>query len=219
MLFYIGRALCWIVITIFARVTVIGREHVPKTGGVLLAPNHTSFADPPLVGVTAPRSVWFMAKAELSSLPILGPLMRHIHSFPVRREGADRQALRRAEELLVQGEALTIFIEGGRSPDGRLLPPALGPAMIALRAGVPIVPVAIIDSDRLLPLHGTLHFSRVTIIYGEPLTFPHLAGKAGDRAALTEMSHTVARCIADLLRAHGAGDRVPPGYLEEKTQA
>lgn len=213
MLYYIGKFISWLIAKIFGRLRVIGAENVPRTGGVVLAPNHTSYIDPPLAGVGCRRKVWFMAKAELFAIPVLGAIIPRVGAFPVRRSTADRQALRRAHELLTAGEVVNIFFEGGRSPDGRLLPPELGPAMIALRAEVPIVPVALINADRLLPRHSAfLHFTRVTVVFGEPLTFPHLAGKAGDRTALREVGETVARRVAELMRAHGAADRVPEGY-------
>lgn len=200
----------------FGRLKVIGAEHIPASGGVMLAPNHTSYMDPPVVGVASPRPVWFMAKSELFSVPVLGWLIPKIHAFPVKRAAVDRQALKIAHELLAEGKVLTVFIEGGTSPDGRLQPPSLGPAMVALRAGVPIVPTAIINADHLLPRHGKwLKFSRITVAFGPALTFPHLAGKHADRAALREVAETVMRCIADMMRTLGAADRVPAGYLED----
>ena len=162
-----------------------------------------------------PRPVWFMAKSELFAIPVLGPLIRRVHAFPVKRGSADRQALRTAHELLASGKAVTIFFEGGRSKDGRLMPPELGPAMIAVRANVPIVPIALINADHLMPRTGGLKFAHVSAVIGEPLRFPHLQGKAGDRSALKEVSEAVGRAIAALLCAHGAADRVPPGYLQE----
>lgn len=212
-----GRGLFWSLLKLLGRLKVVGRQHVPKTGGVLLAANHTSYADPPIVGVSAPRMIHYMAKSELFTVPVMGKLIPRVGAFPVRRGTADRQALRTAHELLTGGEAVVIFYEGGRSPDGRLQPPELGPALIALRAGVPIVPTAVINADVLLPPHGKkLHRAQVTVIFGEPLTFPHLTGKA-DRVALQEVALTTARAVAELMRAHGAADRVPDGYPTLKT--
>ena len=220
MLYYFGKFLFWLTFRFFGRLTVVGAEHIPPAGGLMVVANHTSFADPPLIGVTLARPIWFMAKSELFAVPLLGGLIRRTHAFPVKRGAVDRQALQTAHKLLGAGKALLIFIEGGRSPDGMLQPPTLGPAMIALRAGVPVVPAAIINADHLLPRdsHG-FHFSHVQVVYGEPVSFSHLAGKHADRAALNEVSTTLMRSIADLLRAHGGGDRVPQGYLEETTES
>jgi 1-acyl-sn-glycerol-3-phosphate acyltransferase len=213
-LYDIVRDGLWLLAKLLGRAKVIGREHVPRTGSVLLAANHTSYADPPLVGGAArPRRAYFMAKSELFAIPLLGPLLPRIGAFPVHRGSADRQALRTAHEVLTSGDILAIFYEGGRSPDGRLMPPELGPAMIALRAGVPVVPVAVINADKFLPLHSALpKLSHVTVIFGAPLTFPHLAGKASDREAVKEVGRAIACAVADLMRAHGAADRVPDGY-------
>ena len=213
MLSIIGKFICGILFRIVGRLKVVGRERVPRRGGVILAANHVSYIDPPVVGVAAPRLIWFMAKSELFSVPVLGPLIRRLRVFPVKRGVADRQALRKAHELLTGGEAIVIFFEGRRSTDGILLPPELGTAMIALRAGVPIIPTALINTDHLLPRGGKLlRCCRVTVIFGEPLTFPQLARQGNDRAALQEMSNAIAAHVAELLRAHGAADRVPEGY-------
>ncbi len=213
---WISRFFAWF----YGRLRIIGAENIPRTGGVIIAPNHTSYFDPPLAGGCGPRSTFFMAKAELFRIPVIGKLIGIVGAYPVKRGTADREALRRTDELLKGGKAVTIFIEGGTSDDGRLQEPELGPAMIALRAGVPIVPTAIINADKLLPKGSKFfHFTRLTVIYGAPVSFPHLAGKTTDRAALREVSTTVMRHIADLMRAHGAPERVPEGYLEAVEEA
>lgn len=215
MIYFFGKLLCWVIAKTMGRFTIIGREHIPASGGFLVAANHTSYADPPLIGLAfLPHRIHFMAKSELFASPILGYIIRRLNAFPVKRASADRQALRHADKLLTGGSGVTVFFEGTRSFDGRLQPPELGPALIALRAGVPVVPAALIDADRLLPREGGLKRARVTCIIGEPLAFPHLAGRAGDRDALREVSLAIARAVAELLRAHGASGRVPPGYPE-----
>lgn len=221
MYFYIGRTICAFFIYLFGRLRVTGREQIPRAGGVLLASNHTSYMDPPLVGVaTHIRPVWFMAKSELFDIPVLGPIIRGVHAFPVKRGTADRQALRYAHELLTTGKALTVFIEGGRSHDGRLMEPELGVAMMAVKAGVPIVPVALIDADKLLPPRAKFFkFSRVRVAFGEPVETAHLAGKHTDRQTLMTVSETVMRRIAALMHEHGASERVPDGYLERTVDA
>lgn len=218
MFYRIGRFLSWFIAKFYGRLKVIGAEQVPATGGLMLAPNHTCYIDPPLVGVAvSPRPVWFMGKSELFTNPVLNWIYRKVHAFPVRRAAVDREALKIAHGLLTSGKALTVFIEGGTSDDGKLQPPSLGPAMIALRAGVPVVPIAIINADHLLPKHAKwFKFSHVTVVVGPPLSFPHLAGKQADREALREVAETVMRHIAEMMLAHGAADRVPPGYLEQE---
>jgi 1-acyl-sn-glycerol-3-phosphate acyltransferase len=114
-----------------------------------------------------------MAKSELFKIPILGPILPKVCAFPVKRGVPDRQALRTALELLAQGQVVTIFPEGTRSPDGTLQKPELGVALIALRSGAPVVPVGISGSDRLLPRGSPIpRFAHVTVRIGKPLYFP-----------------------------------------------
>ena len=127
MLLYIfSKSMVTALLKLIGHFKVVGREQVPRRGGVVLAANHTSYMDPPLVGCAAPRPVHFMAKSELFTHPRFSALIRALGAFPVRRAGTDRQALRTAHELLTAGEAVVIFIEGSRSADGKLQPPELG---------------------------------------------------------------------------------------------
>ena len=198
--YYAGRAVTRAFFTHACRYQVQGREHVPREGGVILAANHTSYLDPPLVGSAVRRPIHFMAKAELFGVPALGWFIARAHAFPVHRGAADRRALRTAVQLLRQGEVLLIFPEGTRSPDGRLMPAELGVGIIALRSGAPVVPVAHTGADRVLP-RGTplLRPAKIRVRIGPPLRFDHLAGRAGDRDALQQVAHRVTQAIAALL--------------------
>ena len=218
-LYNLGAIGSWLLFRSFGHVTVIGRKGVPRTGGMLLVANHTSYVDPPLLGYSMPRSVCYMAKAELFDVPVLGPLLKRVKVFPVKRGVVDRQALQTAHKLLTSGEVVAMFIEGGRSADGMLQPPTIGAAMIALRAGVPILPAAIVNADSLLP-RDRKWFCRanVKVVFGTPMSFDHLRDKHADRAVLTDVSESVMREIAALMIANGAGDRVPDGYLEHPMQ-
>jgi 1-acyl-sn-glycerol-3-phosphate acyltransferase len=170
MLFYFGRALFRILFRLVCRWEITGRENLPASGGVILAPNHISHLDPPLVGSAVTRPVYFMAKAELFRVPVLGSLIRRTHAFPVNRGAADRQAIRHAQELLAQGQVLVMFPEGHRSEDGCLQTPELGVAMIAARAGVPVVPVAVMGSNRALPKGAFfLHPAKIRVQIGKPV--------------------------------------------------
>ena len=103
MLYYLGKIIITALFKLFGHFRVVGREHVPRRGGVVLAANHTSYADPPLVGCAAPRRVHFMAKSELFTHRFFAALIRRVGAFPVKRGVADRQALRTAQELLTGG--------------------------------------------------------------------------------------------------------------------
>lgn len=182
---------------------VEGREHVPRTGGVLIAANHTSYADPPVVGLAMPRRCFFFAKEPLFRIPVLRSLCRLYLAFPVKVEGAmDREALRHVENLLKGGEAVCIYPEGHVSRDGRLKPLAPGAAMIASRAGVPLVPAAVIGNSRAFPPPKTLpHFVRggVTVRFGAPLDLGAMPPELGRREQLDWITAELERALLRLL--------------------
>ena len=204
--FYWGRALFRAFFWAGCRWEVQGREYVPAEGGFILAPNHTSYADPPLAGSALARPVWFMAKRELFSVPLLKHILPSVHAFPVARGTADRRALRRAYALLTQGKVVVIFPEGGRSPDGRLMPAEPGIALVALRAGVPVVPMGLMGADRVLPRSSPFpRPAKVRVRIGEPLRFDHLRGQALTRELLQAVAADIGRALAALLPAHMGG--------------
>ncbi|MEB3168067.1 MAG: lysophospholipid acyltransferase family protein [Synechococcaceae cyanobacterium] len=127
-----------------------GRERVPCRGGVVVVANHGSHLDPPLLGQAIGRPVAFMAKAELFRVPLLGPLIRALGAYPVLRGAGDREAIRIASDRLAQGWAVGVFLDGTRQSDGRVHDPQPGAALLAARAGVPLLPVAILGSHRAL---------------------------------------------------------------------
>ncbi len=145
-----------------------GSRNVPSDGGLIIASNHVAAGDPPLLGSACPREVHFMAKKELFKPP-LGLLIKRLNAFPVDREGFDLDSIKNSLELLRLGHVLLMFPEGTRSRDGRLGEPKPGVAMIALKAGVPIVPVFIANTRRawLNRLSG----KRLLVHFGEPMNF------------------------------------------------
>jgi 1-acyl-sn-glycerol-3-phosphate acyltransferase len=151
-----------------------GQEHLPRSGGLLIVSNHISLKDPPFLGAAArPRRIHFMAKSELFRNPLFGRLITAYGAFPVVRGGADRQALRAARDLLAAGEAVIMFPEGTRSPDGRPREPFPGAGSLALAPGVTVVPTAIWGTRAKL--------GPVRVVFGPPLDLSDLT--SGPRSA------------------------------------
>jgi 1-acyl-sn-glycerol-3-phosphate acyltransferase len=178
---------------------VEGRAHLPRTGGVLVIANHISDVDAVTVGSALSRTAWYMAKAELFDLPVLGPLIHAVHAFPVKRGTADRAALRRALELLAAGEVVVIFPEGRDSVTGRLQPFEAGVALLALRSGVPVVPVGLHGTNEFLPMY---HFvprpAHVLVRFGPPIPFEDLEDlphRERMEAMIRRMAASLARLI------------------------
>jgi 1-acyl-sn-glycerol-3-phosphate acyltransferase len=144
------------------RYRVIGAEKVPRDGGVILAANHISNFDPPILGISLPRPVSYMAKKELFAQPVLKTILPWLHAFPVDREAGGTAALRAALRMLKEGRCVGIFPEGGRNVSGTNDEKA-GAAFLAAASGAPVVPTAIVGTRRLRP------FARVTVVFGDPM--------------------------------------------------
>ncbi|HVQ58157.1 MAG TPA: lysophospholipid acyltransferase family protein [Solirubrobacterales bacterium] len=153
------------------RVRGIGVENVPREGGIVLAPNHFSQMDHFFAGVYLRRKIRFMAKSQLFGPPVLTYIYKHGGVFPIRRGHRDEEAFKTAYTILDQGGMLLVYAEGGRSRSGEMGEPKPGIGRIALESGVPIVPVAIHGSARVRGWKR-LRFPKVTVQFGEPLSFP-----------------------------------------------
>ena len=168
------RAVCWATFKILGRLRFEGAERVPRTGGVLVFPNHRSDCDPPVVHAVSPRPMHFMAKSELFEMRLTSWAMWFSEAFPVRRGEPDRAALRHAAELAKIGEAVCVFPEGQLSTDGKVQPVKAGVALIVRMAGVPCVCLGLRHTEEVVP-YGSLRprFSkhRVEAVWGEPRTF------------------------------------------------
>lgn len=137
--------------TLFFRPSVRGRENIPTSGPVLVAPIHRSNLDFAFTLFISPRKVFFMAKDSLFRVPLLGPALVQLGAFPVTRGSADREALRSAQEVLEAGHALILFPEGTRKFGPGVEPLHDGAMFIAARTGAAVVPVGIAGTDRALP--------------------------------------------------------------------
>jgi 1-acyl-sn-glycerol-3-phosphate acyltransferase len=152
------------------RVRAIGVENVPRHGALVLAPNHFSQMDHFFVGIYLRRKIRFMAKSQMFGPPVLTYIYKHGGVFPVRRGNHDEEAFETAYQLLDQEEMLLVYAEGGRSRSQQLGEPKPGIGRIALESGAPIVPVAIHGSARVRGWKR-LHFPKVTVEFGKPMTF------------------------------------------------
>ncbi|MBU7593322.1 lysophospholipid acyltransferase family protein [Metabacillus halosaccharovorans] len=161
------------------RIKVEGLEHFPKEGGVLLCTNHISNFDPPVVGVTAPRKVLFMAKAELFNVPVLKQLLTNFGTFPVKRGGGDREAIRAGLKVLKEGHVLGLFPEGTRSKDGKLGKGQAGAGFFALRSTAAVVPCAIIGPYK--------SFRTLRVVYGKPINMEEYREKKINAEEMTSI--------------------------------
>jgi len=160
-MYQFAKNLVWTTLKPIYRFDIKGLEHFPKTGGVLVCSNHIDALDPPVVGITAPRPVHFMAKEELFNMPILKPLLPKLNAFPVKRGLSDREALRKALSLLKNGDVMGLFPEGTRSKDGKLGKGFSGAGFFALKGEADVVPCAIIGPYK--------PFKRLKVVYGKPI--------------------------------------------------
>ena len=186
-----------------------GNAHVPMEGALVVVANHGSHLDPPLLGHALGRPVAFMAKAELFRVPLLGQLIRALGAYPVTRGASDREAIRVAGERLAQGWAVGVFLDGTRQADGRVHDPQPGAALLAARAGVPLLPVAILGSHRALgsgqrlPKPATIH-----IRIGTPIP-PPASRRRPDLDATTRAAQEQINQLLDagpIRTSAGAGD-------------
>ncbi|KUK83180.1 MAG: 1-acyl-sn-glycerol-3-phosphate acyltransferase [Pelotomaculum thermopropionicum] len=183
------RLLCRIALVLLRRWEVKGVENLPSGGGAVLVANHVSYWDPVVVGCAFNRRVYFMAKSELFEIPLLGPLISTLGAFPVRRDKSDRNAIRIAVKLLEEGKVVGIFPEGGRNRTGELMRPQPGAAMLAFKAGVPLLPVALKGTRGVL--------NKVTVTVGKPVF--NRQGQKTRKADLETASQQVMVQLADLL--------------------
>lgn len=181
------------------RLHTVGRRRVPAHGPAILAPNHFSAMDHWFVGILLRRRVRFMAKSQLFRGPLLEFVLAHVGAFPVRRGQRDEEAITTALTILAAGGVLVMYPEGGRSRSGQigqLARPGVG--RLALESGAPVVPVAVVGSERARHWRR-LVFPAVTVGYGEPLHFGPEPGASKERHL--QVANEVLASVRELHRA------------------
>ena len=219
MLYRVARTVCLVLFKTVWRPVVIGREHIPATGPLILASNHLSFIDSIVIPLAVPRKVVFLAKAEYwqGRSPAAWPRRLFFAAFdavPVQRDqqGDAQASLQLALEVLERGDAFGIYPEGTRSRDGRLYRGRTGVGWLALAAGATVVPVGLVGTERVQPIGARFpRVHRVRIAFGEPVHPATYDGMPPGRAR-REITDTVMDRIAAL-----TGQERAAGYNERPT--
>ena len=180
---------------------LVGIDCIPSQGPAIIAANHVSYLDPPLLGAVTPRPIRFVAKRELFALPLLGRFLRSIGTFPVERSRPDLRAVRHSLRVLERGELLGIFPEGTRNKRGGLKPFLEGVGWLAIKSRAPVIPVVIHGYLPLIPGSVWTRPGRMRIVCGKPLTFPPGRYKSGKRPHRTHATQEVYRAVDALMAA------------------
>src|SRR5881296_1295876 len=174
-------AWCWfrVVFTVYFRWRVYHPERVPRSGPVILAANHASFIDPPLVGAGANREINYLARESLFRFPVVGAILREVNSVPVDRDGCGAAVLKSILGRLLDGGVIILFPEGTRTRDGRLQPARSGIGLTVIKSDAPVVPVRVFGTFEAYGRH--LKFPRphpIAVKYGQPIMFEELRARA-----------------------------------------
>ena len=199
MFYWVVKAILTPILRTLFRPWVEGEENLPTEGAAILASNHLSFSDSIFLPLRTTRRITFLAKADyFTGKGIKGKLTKGffagVGQVPIDRSGgaASEAALNTAKRILGEGKLLGLYPEGTRSPDGRLYRGKTGVARMALEAGVPVIPVAMINTDVVQPTGKKIpHLGRVGIRIGKPLDFSRYAGMEGDRFVLRSITDEI----------------------------
>ena len=189
-----------VVFTINGGLVVKGRENIPSETGVIIAVNHISYLDPPIVGAVTPRRATFMARKGLFDIPLLGTIIRPA-AFPIDREKPRPSTIKEAVKRLKNGELIVMFPEGGRSETGELLEAKRGISMIAGISKVPIVPTLISGSNMALPVDARwIKRAKITVVFDKPIYYtPEAEGKEHKKQNVQEhISNKIMAAIGEM---------------------
>ena len=193
MFYKLTRFIFKIFFGILFRPKIIGIENIPAEGGFILSANHVSNWDPPFLGTFAGREVCFMAKEELFKNPVFSAAIRKLHAFPVKRDSADKNAIKNAVKILKGGNCLGIFPEGTRSKTGNLGKAESGVSLIAAMTKAPIIPAAIINTEKIFS--DEVKFPHLVLVFGKPMNF---GGSTKDKDEMANFAQNIMAEIAKL---------------------
>jgi 1-acyl-sn-glycerol-3-phosphate acyltransferase len=175
---------------------------VPRTGGFLIAANHASYLDIPLLGCGLNRRAWYLGRNDLFPIPVLNEMVRSLGWIPVKLGRLDREAFGKAISLIRSGKVVVIFPEGGRTHDGHLRPAKAGIGVIVSKTGCPVVPAYLKGTFDVLPVGARWpRWRQVTVRFGPPIVFE--TGKQGERAETKQFYQHVSRTVIEQIAALG----------------
>jgi len=208
---------------IFFKLEIQGLNNIPDSGGAILASNHLSVSDSVFLPASLERPVVFLAKDDyFNGKGLKGRFVawffRSINQLPMDRSGGQKSAasLASANVALTEGKLLGIYPEGTRSPDGRLYRAKLGVAKLVLETGVPVIPIAMINTDKVQPIGQRLpHPGRIGIKIGKPLDFSHLKHEAGNPIVMRQVADEIRKAI-NVLSGQVYADVYAPSKAKKK---
>jgi 1-acyl-sn-glycerol-3-phosphate acyltransferase len=195
-LYWCGYELCKTVAKTAFQYQAFGQENVIEDGPAIMAANHQSYLDPPLVGITCRKELYFLARKTLFRNKIFGPILSRVNALPVDLSGVDLTAIRTIINLLKQGHRTVIFPEGTRSLTGEIQQARPGIGMIIAKTLVPVVPMRIFGSFEAWPKGGKIKLSPVTVVVGKPIRFKREDFADKSRDAYQKISEQVLATIA-----------------------
>ena len=197
--YWSGYYLTWFFGRLLFRFRVVNRDRIPLQGPLILAMNHQSYLDPPFVGISSKREVYFLARDTLLDSPVLGWLLPRMNVVPVDQEGNDRSALKALLRLLKAGHATVVFPEGARTLDGSLQPALPGVGFVIAKTLAPVLPMRIFGAHEALPRGGGgLRLGRITIVVGELMHFTEADLQPRGKEVYQRLSERVMAAIAAL---------------------
>jgi len=199
MFYYVVKAICWLLLKIFWRMEIIGIENLPESGGLIIASNHVSYLDPAVLVASLNRKVYFITKKEVFKNTFVNFILKKLNAFSVDRGNVDILAFKKAINILGEEKVLGIFPEGTRSSNGELQELKLGVIKIAMKTGVPILPVGIIGTHKIYPRgikFPILFKHKIIVKYGAPQYFDKL--KSRDKIYQKEELNLLGKKIKEL---------------------